>query len=111
MRRFAATRKAIVPDQLEQVRDLDELTLDDPVERRDTVISFLDAGAGAVTLVFEGKELWLPPSAAEAVAAIDAATAPLTAAELPGDLDAASRLVLVRRLVREGFLRRAHQGE
>ena len=30
---------------------------------------------------------------------------PFTAADLPGSLDEAGRLVLVRRLVREGFLR------
>ena len=45
-----------------------------------------------------------PPQAAEAVAAVHAAPASFTAAELPGRLDAAGRLVLVRRLVREGFL-------
>ena len=43
--------------------------------------------------------------AAEAVAAVHAASEPFTPAELPGPLDAAGRLVLVKRLVREGFLR------
>ena len=35
------------------------------------------------------------------------APGPFRAADLPGSLDAAGRLVLVRRLVREGFLRRS----
>ena len=33
-----------------------------------------------------------------------------SAADLPGDLDDDGRLVLVRRLIREGFLRRAVAG-
>ena len=40
-------------------------------------------------------------------AAVEAATEleePFSAGELPGPLDAAGRLVLVRRLIREGYL-------
>jgi hypothetical protein len=39
--------------------------------------------------------------------AIVAADEPFAAADLPGSLDDEGRLVLVRRLVREGFLRRS----
>ncbi|MDQ3723148.1 MAG: hypothetical protein M3376_08800, partial [Actinomycetota bacterium] len=87
-----------------QARALERLTIDTPLERRPTVIADLQQRPGGVALRFEGKEIRLPAQAADAVAAIHAAQAPLTAAELPGRLDAAGRLVLVRRLVREGFL-------
>jgi hypothetical protein len=39
------------------------------------------------------------------VSALAAADGPVQACDLPGELDEAGRLVLVRRLVREGFLR------
>ena len=53
---------------------------------------------------FEGKEVRFPPQAAEAVEAVHVARASFTAVEPPGRLDAAGPLVLVKRLVREGFL-------
>jgi hypothetical protein len=72
------------------------------VERRFTVIALL---AGA-TLCFEGKEVRFPPHAADVVAAVYEATGAFSAADLPASLDEPGRLVPVRRLVREGLLRR-----
>jgi len=69
------------------------------------VIAELEHSDVGATLRFEGKQLRFPAQAAEAVAAVHAASEPFTPAELPGPLDAAGRLVLVKRLVREGFLR------
>ena len=46
-----------------------------------------------------------PGARAAARRAVLAADGRFTAADLPGPLDEAGRLVLVRRLVREGFLR------
>jgi hypothetical protein len=105
-RRFVASRRPILHDQLAQVRALDRLTLDDPLERRATVICMLEATPdGGALLLFEGKELRFPSHAVDAVRAAVELSQPFTAAELPGRLDEAGRLVLVRRLVREGFLR------
>ena len=59
------------------------------------------------TLEFEGRRLVFPERVAEELEAIFAADQPLTAADLPGRLDDEDRLVLVRRLIREGFLRRS----
>jgi lysine-specific demethylase/histidyl-hydroxylase NO66 len=98
-------RRAILDGQLEQVRALRWLTLQSPLERRATVIAELERTDAGASLLFEGKEVRFPPQAVEAVVATHAAAAPFTAADLPGPLDAAGRLVLVRRLVREGFLR------
>ena len=104
-RRFVASRRPILDSQLSQLAALEHLTVEDPVERRQTVLAELDLEGPGATLHFEGKEIDFPPPARDAVAAAFAAQRPFSAAELPGPLDDPGRLVLVRRLVREGFLR------
>jgi ribosomal protein L16 Arg81 hydroxylase len=106
-RRFVAGRRPVLHDQLSQVRDLDGLTATDPVERRPTVIAELEEEGDATVLVFEGKEIRFPPKAAPAIRVAGRTGHRFRAADLPGPLDEAGRLVLVHRLVREGFLRRA----
>lgn len=106
-RRFVAGRRPVLHDQLSQVRDLDGLAATDQVERRPTVIAELEEAGSATVLVFEGKEIRFPPKAAPAVRVAARTGHRFRAADLPGPLDEAGRLVLVRRLVREGFLRRA----
>lgn len=104
-RGFVDGRRAILDGQLTQIRMLERLTMQSPLQRRPTVIADLECCDTGATLRFEGKEVRLPPQAVEAVASAHAAGEPFTAAELPGPLDGAGRLVLVKRLVREGFLR------
>ena len=104
-RRFVSKRRPILDGQLDQARRLERIGPDTPVERRPTVIALLEESDAGATLVFEGKQLRFPPKAAAAVRAIEAFEGAFNAAELPGPLDEAGRLVLVRRLVREGFLR------
>ena len=104
-RRFVETRRPIREDGLSQLRALERLDGATMLERRATVIADLDEPDGIVTLVFEGKEIGFPAHAAPGVHACFDAEGPFRAADLPGDLDADGRLVLVRRLVREGFLR------
>jgi lysine-specific demethylase/histidyl-hydroxylase NO66 len=103
-RRFVTSRRPLAGDLLAQVRAAERLTERTPVERRPTVIADLEPRPGAIALVFEGKEVVLPARAAAALTALHAAAGPTTAAELPGPLDVASRVVLVRRLLREGYL-------
>jgi hypothetical protein len=109
-RGFVDARRPILDGQLTQLRALPTMTLRSPLERRPTVIADLELCDTGARLRFEGKELRLPPQAAAAVAAAHGADEPFTAAALPGPLDAAGRLVLVRRLVREGFLRLLEPG-
>jgi lysine-specific demethylase/histidyl-hydroxylase NO66 len=99
-RQLVDTRRPVLPGQLTQLRGLDTLTLDTPVERRLTVLFDRDGA----TLRYEGKEVAFPPAAEEALRFVADAEEPFLAEEIPGDLDDESRLVLVRRLVREGFL-------
>ena len=59
------------------------------------------------TLVFEGRDLRFPERLVAELEFLVTADAPFRGSELPGSLDEAGRLVLLRRLVREGFLRRS----
>jgi hypothetical protein len=105
-RRFVDRRRPILDGQLEEMRVLDSVDLDTLLERRPTVVFDLDE----TTLVFEGKRVEFPEEARPEIEAVAAAEGPFHAAELPGELDADGRLVLVRRLIREGFLRRSAAG-
>jgi cupin superfamily protein len=104
--RFVDTRRPVVDGQLEEVRALDSLSPETPLERRATVIADLEG----TTLSFEGKHVTFPEHAREELEAVFTAEGPFTAADLSGGLDEDSRLVLVRRLIREGFLRRSVAG-
>jgi hypothetical protein len=101
--RFVRTRRPILDGQLSELRALPSLGPDDELVRRDTVIADLHG----TTLEFEGKALRFPERLAPELEFLVTAEGPFTAADLPGELDEAGRLVLVRRLVREGFLRRS----
>ena len=100
-RRFLEGRRAVLDGQLSELRALDSLTVDTWVERRPTVVAELDGAR----LAFEGKALVFPEHALAEVGALVGGEGPVRVGELPGRLDDAGRLVLVRRLVREGFLR------
>jgi hypothetical protein len=69
------------------------------------VIADLEESPAGVALLFEGKEIRFPGHAAPELRACFETEAPFRLSELPGDLDAEGRIVLARRLVREGFLR------
>jgi lysine-specific demethylase/histidyl-hydroxylase NO66 len=99
--KLVESRRPVREGQLTQLRALDELTLETPLERRSTVIAVLDFPE----LSFDGKTIRFPPHVEEEVEFVASADSPFTLAELPGDLDEAGRLVLARRLLREGFLR------
>jgi hypothetical protein len=99
-RKLVRTRRPVLGGQLSQLRALDTLDADTVVERRSTVL-FDFEGA---TISFEGKELTFPDEAAEYLAFVARSDQPFSPADLPGELDDEGRLVLVSRLVREGFL-------
>ena len=105
--RFVAGRRPILHGQISQLRALAALTPDDALERRPTVIADLELAPEGVLLAFEGKQLAFPLRLRAEVQFVAAAATSFSARELPGRLDDAGRLVLVRRLVREGFLRYA----
>jgi hypothetical protein len=102
-RRFVRSRRPILDGQLSELRAVEQLALDTELERRDTVIADLHG----TTLSFEGRELRFPDRLTEELAFLVLAASSFRATDLPGSLDDAGRLVLLRRLVREGFLRRS----
>jgi hypothetical protein len=102
-RRLVRTRRPILDGQLSELRALDSLALDTELVRRDTVIADLEG----TTLSFEGRDLRFPSRLAAELEFVVTVEGSFRPAELPGSLDDAGRLVLVRRLVREGFLRRS----
>ena len=99
-RRFVALRRPVMADQLTQLAT--PVEPDTPVRRRETVIADLDADG---VLRFEGREIAFPPQARDALRWIHAHDGEFAALDLPTRLDVPGRLVLVRRLVREGYLR------
>ena len=99
-RRFLATRRPIRGGQLSQMQALRHLGLETELARRPTVLAELNG----TTLAFEGKRLDFPPNVADELEFIASSEESFRAADLPGELDEESRLVLVRRLIREGFL-------
>jgi lysine-specific demethylase/histidyl-hydroxylase NO66 len=101
--KLVRTRRPVLDDGLSELRASDALTTETLLERRPTVLSELEDG----TLVFEGKRVRVPGRALAELKAIADSERPFRAEELPGELDAESRLVLLRRLIREGFVRRS----
>jgi JmjC domain len=104
-RSFVEGRRPIRGDAFDQLRGLDELDSDTELARRETVIAALDVDEREARLSFEGRTLRLPARIAAELEYVLRIEESFTAADLPGRLDDESRLVLLRRLVREGLLR------
>ena len=102
---FVEGRRTIRGDAFDQLRALEDLDSGTQLERRETVIADLDVDEREARLSFEGRKLGLPARVAAELEYVLRVDEPFTAADLPGRLDDEGRLVLVRRLVREGLLR------
>jgi lysine-specific demethylase/histidyl-hydroxylase NO66 len=102
--RLERRRRPVLDGQLRQLRALDRLTTSSEVERRPTTLAALEEDGDTLALSFHGKRLVLPARLAAEAAFVVEADGPFTPADLPGSLDDPGRLVLVRRLVREGLL-------
>ncbi len=102
--RLVRRTRPLLADGFEQLRRLDDLSPETPL-LLNPVHARLDRADGRLRLQVDGGEFDLPGHVEAEVTAILSAEEPFTAAELPGSLDEPGRLVLVRRLVREGVLR------
>ena len=103
--KLVRTRRPIRDGQLSQLRALDELDAETELERRPTVLARLAERNGSVVVAFEGKELTFPAHAEAEIRGVLELEEPFKARDLPGSLDDDGRLVLIRRLVREGLVR------
>ncbi len=104
LRDRAPDRKPVVPPgRLGQVLRASEVGQDTELRHRSDVAVDLQVDGDRVRLVLPDRVVSLPAEVAPALRAV-LAHSPLRASDLDGDLDEDGRLVLVRRLVREGVL-------
>lgn len=102
--RFVDRRRPLLRGQRAALARAETLDADTPVGRRPFLSCLIREDAEAVRVRFHGNEIAFPPHAAPALRyALE--TPEFRPRDLPGDLDEAGRLVLVRRLVREGLVR------
>jgi JmjC domain len=102
-RRFWAGRAPLLGGQLRQLLALEELDDAAVVRRRPGAVCRLQVHGDRLTLLLGDRELAMPAGLEPAVRALLAGGG-VAVGDLAGLLDAPSRLVLVRRLVREGLL-------
>lgn len=100
--RFVAARRPLLNGQLTQLDDLDHLGLQTVVVRRPGVIFRLLSKEDGVTLAFHQKKITYPLHLEPTLRSI-AAAEPFQVGSIPG-LEPLEQMLLVQRLVREGFL-------
>ncbi|HLY61457.1 MAG TPA: cupin domain-containing protein [Terriglobia bacterium] len=100
---FIAACPPLLKGQMAQIAALDRLTVESVVGARTGVISLLRSDANSVSVDCYGRKITFPVRAGEAVRfALN--NSKYVVRELPGDLDDAGKLALVRRLIREGLV-------
>ncbi len=101
--RFWSSRPPVLTGQLRQILALDRVDDESRVRRRPTTVCHLLSGDGQLTVVLGDRELRMPAALEPAVRRLAEASS-VRVGDLADQLDAESRLVLVRRLVRDGLL-------
>jgi bifunctional lysine-specific demethylase and histidyl-hydroxylase NO66 len=107
--RFWANRPPSLRGQLRQLLSLEELDDTTVLARRPGAVARLRAAGDRLELLLGDRTLTMPASLEPALHQVLDADR-LTPADLAGHLDGPSRLVLARRLVREGLLQPAAVG-
>ncbi len=103
VRRFWSSRPPVLAGQLSQLLALDQLTGSSTVRRREGSVCRMTVVDGELDVLLGDRSLRMPAALHPAVARL-AAGSVIEVSELADQLDEQSRLVLVRRLVREGLL-------
>jgi bifunctional lysine-specific demethylase and histidyl-hydroxylase NO66 len=103
--RFWSGRPPILSGQLQQLLSLQEIGDDTVVRRRPGAVCHLRQRADRLEVLLGDRALHMPARLAPVMETILASDL-LAVADLAGHLDPPSRLVLVRRLIREGLLER-----
>jgi hypothetical protein len=102
--RLARRARPLLAEGFDQLRGLEGLTAETPLERTPSH-AFVRPDGDSLVLLHDGGELRLPAHVGDDLDEILTTDGTFTAAELAGPLDADGRLVLVQRLVREAVLR------
>lgn len=107
---FISTRWPYRQDQIQNLNRLSKLTLDSLVRHQENIIFRvkLDQATNAIHLSFHGKMLVFPSNVSDAVTFV-VQTESFRPRDIRGNLDAPGKLVLVKRLIREGFLTIDHK--
>lgn len=93
----------VLRGQMAQLANLDRLKIDSTVGRRVGVIARTSNGPESMVVECYGRTIRFPNKAAEAVS-FALSQSKFLVRDLPGELDDAGKLTLVRRLVREGMV-------
>jgi hypothetical protein len=101
--RFWASRPQLLTGQLQQVLMLDSLEDDSVIRRRRGATCALESKDDELVMVLGDRRLFMPVRLRSAVEHI-MEHSELRVADLGAHLNPESRLVLVRRLIKEGFL-------
>lgn len=100
---LVSTRRALLDGQLEQILSLSEITPDHRAGARPNLVYRYSIQDEQIVVSCYGAEMRLPDHAAEPLLyALE--TPDFKIKDLPGDLDDAGKVVLVKRLVREGMV-------
>ncbi|HEX2031076.1 MAG TPA: cupin domain-containing protein [Actinomycetota bacterium] len=102
VRRFWANRRPLVPGQLQQVGRLARVHTGSRFRRRPGTAFIVSVDGDEASVILAGKELRMPAFAEPDLRFVAEAPGAFGPPDLPGTLDQESRLVLLRRLVREG---------
>lgn len=102
-RRFLAERRPSAAGHFRALDRLPDLSLTSRLRRRSQYACSVAVLQGVATLRFDGNGIDAPERVAPQLSFV-AAHETFTPADLPGPLDEAGRLVLIRRLVREGLI-------
>lgn len=100
---FIAACPPLLTGQMAQMAALDRLTVESVVGARTGVISLLRTDGKSVSVDCYGRKITFPLHAGEALR-FALSNSEYGVRELPGDLDDAGKLALVRRLIREGLV-------
>jgi ribosomal protein L16 Arg81 hydroxylase len=100
---FVSSRQPLLDGALSSGNRVEAITPASAVKRRTNIICRITRDEETVTLSFYGKKIQLPAYTEPSLRFIVQATR-FTVRDIPGDIDDAGKVVLVRSLLREGFL-------
>ncbi len=101
--RFVSSRQPLLEGALSSAHRVEAITPASAVKRRTEIIFLITRDQETITLSFHGKKVQLPLYTEPSVRFI-AATTMFAVRDIPGEIDDAGKVVLVRSLLREGFL-------
>jgi ribosomal protein L16 Arg81 hydroxylase len=101
--RFVSSRRPLLDRPISGIGDSESIDLNTKVRRADGVIYRVSLDGDSITLLYEGKEIRLPRYVEPALTSILASKG-VEVGSMSADLDDQGKLVLARRLVKEGFL-------